>query len=82
MQIPYYFLLYFYYSALAIWALFGLIGLYHLLGFNFKTKGTYMLSLLYVIGSVALILIQFNLINQVDWQNVFRLEIANQILPE
>jgi len=59
--------LFLYYAFLAVWAIFSLIGIYHVLRFGFKTFVTFFVTFAYLAVSVIILFISFNLINQVDW---------------
>jgi energy-coupling factor transporter transmembrane protein EcfT len=59
--------LYLYFVFLLIWAIFSLIGFYHLLRFGGRMFGSFFLGVFYLAGSIALLYLSYILLGQVEW---------------
>ncbi|MFH0891411.1 MAG: hypothetical protein V1867_01380 [Candidatus Falkowbacteria bacterium] len=60
-------LLYIYYAFLALWAIFFLAGLYHMLKFGFKTFFTFLSTFFFLVVAVVMLSVSFYYINQLEW---------------
>jgi hypothetical protein len=63
--------LYIYYGFLAIYLIFVLANLYHLIKFGFLTFGNVFISFLFVAITVTLIYFSFVMIQTANWNNSF-----------
>ena len=62
------FLLYIYYGFLAIWLVFILTAVYHMLKFGFKTASTLLLTIIFLAVAAAILVTSAAFIGQIDWQ--------------
>lgn len=77
--------LYIYYGFLAIYLIFVLVNLYHLVKFGFSTFGNILISFLFISVTVILIYFSLALIRTVNWNYTFTIfdmsEKVNPFLP-
>ncbi len=62
-------LLYIYLAFLLFWIVFSVIGIYHMLKYGFLNFMTFFSVFIYIIVSIAMLLMSYNLIIQVDWSS-------------
>lgn len=67
MSIPLTYFLYAYYVFLAIWVVFFLVGLYHMLKFGFKNVVTLLSTIIITSVAVAMFLASFYFIATIDY---------------
>ena len=60
--------LYIYYGFLAIWLVFILTAVYHMLKFGFKTVNTLLITVLFLLVAVSILVVSYGFISQIDWQ--------------
>lgn len=68
MSFPLYYVLFLYLAFLALWLIFSLVGIYHLLRFGFKNFFTFFIVLLYISVSVGLLLFSYYSLGSFDWE--------------
>ncbi|MCK5212198.1 hypothetical protein KAJ89_05850 [Candidatus Parcubacteria bacterium] len=68
MTFPLIIFLYVYYGFLAIWLVFILTAVYHMLKFGFKTASTLLLTIIFLAVAAAMLIISAAFIGQIDWQ--------------
>jgi len=60
--------LYLYFGFLAIWLIFILTAVYHMLKFGFKTVSTLLITVLFLLVAVSMLAVSYGFISQIDWQ--------------
>ena len=60
--------LYIYYGFLAIWLVFILTAVYHMLKFGFKTVSTLLITVLFLLVTISMLVVSYGFISQIDWQ--------------
>lgn len=80
MVFPLVYLLYFYYAFVAVWLIFSLVAIYHLMKFGLANFLTYAISMGYLVISILIFSTSFYYINQIDWDvnaSIFGLLVNN-----
>lgn len=73
MEIPLILFYYIYMAAVAVFLVYLLFNIYHLLRFGFLTFGTISIIVLYLIGATIILSTSFSVINTIDWNQSWSL---------
>lgn len=68
MSFPIAIFLYLYYAFLVGWALFSLVGVYHMLKFGFKSFTSFFITLSYLAVSFIILTASWSYTSRIDWQ--------------
>ena len=75
MSFPLYIFLIIYFLFLFVWGIFGLIGIYHMIKFGLLNPATFILTFIFIAGSITFLAVSYNYISAIDWNvNVSILE--------
>lgn len=59
--------LYLYFGFLAIWSVFSLVAIYHMLKFGFKSFATFATTILFICVSLFVLAGTYNYLSDIDW---------------
>ncbi len=64
---------YIYMLAVAVFMVYSLFNIYHLLRFGFLTAGTIAIIVIYLLGAFVILSTSFSVINTIDWTQTWEL---------
>ncbi len=67
MTFPLYFLLIIYAIFLAVWSIFGLVAVYHMIRFGFFNFVTFFTTFIFIAVAAVILFYSFNFFSQIDW---------------
>ncbi len=69
MEFPLYYFLYAYLAFLVFWAIFSLVGLYHMFRYSWKSFTSFLVVLIFIGVSGFMLLTSYNYIKDIDWKH-------------
>lgn len=60
-------LLYIYFAFLAVWLIFSLVAVYHMMKFGFKNFTSFFATFIFIGVSVFILMESYNYLSQIDW---------------